>query len=72
MTYDAVMALAAREGWIAKYRKRGGAFGVIEFWIENAMMVEVLTPEMQAEYLDTISIDNWRAMVATAMPAEAA
>jgi len=51
MTMDQIMAIAGREGWPAKYRKRGGAFGVIELWIEGWRMVEVLTPEMQREYL---------------------
>lgn len=45
-----VFAIAEREGWLAKYRKRGGLFGVIELWIENAVLAEVLTPEMQDEY----------------------
>jgi hypothetical protein len=48
---DQVLAIARREGWPAKYRKRGGMFGVIELWIEGRQMMEVLTPEMQAEYL---------------------
>ena len=48
---DEVLAIAAREGWPAKYRKRGGIFGVIEVWIEGTRLIEVLTPEMQAEYL---------------------
>lgn len=48
---DAVLAIAEREGWPAKYRKRGGMFGVIELWIEGRQMMEVLTPEMQSEYL---------------------
>jgi len=48
---DSVMQLAEREGWPAKYRKRGGIFGVIELWIEGRQMMEVLTPEMQSEYL---------------------
>ena len=48
---EAVLALAKREGWPAKYRKRGGLFGVVELWIEGRQMMEVLTPEMQAEYL---------------------
>lgn len=39
------------EIWNGKYRKRGGQFGVIEMWIEGWRMVEVLTPDMQAEYL---------------------
>jgi len=45
-----VMAIAEREGWLAKYCKRGGFFGVIELWLENATLIEVMTPEMQAEY----------------------
>ena len=45
-----VFAIAEREGWLAKYRKRGGMFGVIELWLENTVLAEVLTPEMQAEY----------------------
>jgi hypothetical protein len=69
---DDVYAIAAREGWLAKYCKRGGRFGVIEFWIENRMMVEVLTREMQREYLETISIANWRAMLSAASTAQAA
>jgi hypothetical protein len=66
---DAVMAIALREGWPAKYRKRGGVFGVIELWIEGRQMMEILTPEMQAEYRSSMSSDNWRAMLAAGRPA---
>ena len=75
---QAVLAIAAREGWPAKYRKRGGVFGVIELWIEGRQMMEILTPEMQAEYLAAMSIPNWRGMLAArraameaAVPAQA-
>jgi hypothetical protein len=51
---DSVLAIARREGWPAKYRKRGSAFGVIELWIEGRQMLELLTPEMQAEYLSAM------------------
>lgn len=51
LSEDAVMAIARRESWPAKYRKRGNMFGVIELWIEGRQMFEVLTPEMQSEYL---------------------
>lgn len=59
-----IFLVAAREGWPAKYRKRGGAFGVIELWLEGDRMVEVLTAEMQAEYLDAMNITAWKAMLA--------
>ena len=57
------MAIALREGWPAKYPKRGGQLGVIELWIEGRQMIEGLTAEMQAEHLATVTIDNWRAML---------
>ena len=65
-----VMAIAAREGWPAKYRKRGGMFGVVEMWINGRQMVEVLTPEMQVEYRATMTIAGWKAMLAAGAPAE--
>ncbi len=51
LTVDQILAIAGREGWNAKYRRRGGQFGVIEMWVEGWRMVEVLTPDMQEEYL---------------------
>ncbi|MCR5873798.1 hypothetical protein LRS10_06175 [Phenylobacterium sp. J426] len=67
-----ILALAAEHGWTAKSRRRGGAFGVIEFWVENRFMVEVLTPEMQAEYLAAMTPAGWRAALAAAADAPAA
>jgi hypothetical protein len=58
-----VYAIAEREGWPAKYRKRGGVFGVIELWVEGCRMIEVLTPAMQAEYQQAMTIDRWTGML---------
>ena len=68
----AVFEIAKREGWPAKYRRRGGVFGVIEMWIEGDRMVEVLTPEMQQEYLAALTVDNWRGFLEQRAPAESA
>lgn len=68
LSQDEVMAIAGREGWPAKYRKRGGGFGVIELWIEGRQMIELLTAEMQAEYLAAVTMDNYRAMIAASPP----
>ena len=70
-TVDEVLAIAAREGWPAKYCKRGGIFGVIEFWIEGTRMIEVMTAEMQHEYLSAMTIANWKAMLAQGREAQA-
>ncbi len=50
-------ASEAREGWRAKTFGRGMQghkpfFHVIEFWLENRLMIEVATPEMAREYKD--------------------
>ena len=69
---DAVAAIARSHGWSAKYCRRGGRFGLIELWVEGCLLVEVLTPEMQQEYMETVTIQNWREMLDEAQLAEAA
>jgi hypothetical protein len=44
-----IIAIAQREGWRAVRLPRG-PFDVIEFWIENAVMLELMTPDMAAAY----------------------
>ena len=58
-----ILAIAEREGWPAKVCGRGGKFHVIELWIEGVQMIELLTPEMQREYLDCVTIENWERML---------
>jgi hypothetical protein len=52
VTTDAakVKAVAEREDWHCFDCNRG-PFHVIEVWVENEQMVEVLPPEYAAEYL---------------------
>jgi hypothetical protein len=59
MSSDEVFAIGEREGWFTRpmYRKMG--FRVIELWVEDRVMLEVLTPDMQAEYLETTKIPRW-------------
>jgi hypothetical protein len=51
--YDeaSIHEIGRREGWQVATYSRGGQFRVIELWIEGCQMVEILTPEMQREYL---------------------
>lgn len=50
-----VHRLTAAQRWSTKYRRRGGMFGVIEIWIENRLMIEALTDEMQVEYTGSLT-----------------
>ena len=45
-----ILAVARREGWRAIELSRGSN-NVIEFWIENAVMLELMTPAMTQDYL---------------------
>ncbi|HEY1261395.1 MAG TPA: hypothetical protein VGF34_19260 [Stellaceae bacterium] len=52
-----VEAIGAREGWRVKTFGRGMRghkpfFHVIEFWLENRLMIEVVSPAMAREYED--------------------
>lgn len=49
-TREHVAAIAAREGWQCLECMRGG-FHVMEIWIENEILIEVLPPEFAEEYL---------------------
>jgi hypothetical protein len=49
LSRDEIIEIGKREGWRALYCSRG-SFDVVEFWIENSLMIEFLDPAMQAQY----------------------
>ncbi|CAA9499750.1 MAG: hypothetical protein AVDCRST_MAG91-984 [uncultured Sphingomonadaceae bacterium] len=63
-----VLSIARHEGWKAERCSRGGKFSLIEIWVEGCQMIEVLTPEMQREYLDAVTIGNWQRMLMASAP----
>jgi hypothetical protein len=57
LTAEQCEQIGVREGWRAKRYGRGMKghkpfFHVIEFWLENRLMIEVAPPAMVQEYLD--------------------
>ena len=48
-TVAEIQAVAAAQGWRAVQLPRG-PFDVVEFWIENHVMLELMTPDMEAAY----------------------
>jgi len=65
---ERVLSIMRREGWKAERCIRGGKFDLIEVWVEGCQMIEVLTPAMQREYLDAVTIYNWQRMLASPPP----
>lgn len=47
---EMVEEIGAREGWLVRYCDRG-PFQLIELWIENTLLFELVTQEMAANYL---------------------
>jgi hypothetical protein len=68
---EAVKAIARRFGAPAKVCARG-PFDVIELWVEGSFMIEVLTPDMQAEYLANMHVAGYERFLAATEFAEAA
>jgi len=68
---DEVKAIAERFGAPAKLCSRG-PFHVIEVWLEGCFMIEVLTAEMQAEYLANLHFDGYERFLASTGLAAAA
>ena len=62
---DAIEAIAHREGWEC-FRCNRGPFHVIEVWLENESMVEILPPEFAREYLAFTRPDKIEAAMAAA------
>lgn len=55
---EEIRAIAKRESWRVLVANRGGGlFQLIELWIENTFMVEVMTPEQTARYIEIANPD---------------
>lgn len=61
-SYETIEAIGDREGWLVRQCDRG-PFSVIELWLENRFMVELLTPEMMANYLNFMKPEAYAAFL---------
>lgn len=63
VTQTQIEEIAAREGWRV-LRCNRGPFEVIEFWIENRLLVELLTAEIAPQYLKFMHPQNLQQLLA--------
>lgn len=48
-----IRELAKREGWrVLVCNRGGGLFQLVEVWVENTLMLEVMTPEQTERYIE--------------------
>jgi hypothetical protein len=53
MSIDEIRAIADREGWrVLVCNRGGGLFQLVEVWVENTFMLEVMTPEQTERYIE--------------------
>ena len=57
-TQQEIEQIGKREGWRTVRCNRDSFFDVIELWLENQVMLELLTPEMAAQYLAATHPEN--------------
>lgn len=53
-----ILRIAAREGWMAQRSDRGGLFEVVELWVENHFLLELLTEGEQRRYAANVTAAN--------------
>ncbi len=58
-----VWEIAEREGWRAVRCRRGGAVDLIELWVENQVMLELLPPNLMPEYLAAVEPNSLSALL---------
>ena len=68
LSVDEVLAIAKREGWTARVCDRGGIFKVIEFFLENKFMLELMTKEELQRYQSFMKPENLRMMAGKKPP----
>lgn len=60
-----IWKIAAREGWQAVHCNREDYFEVIEFWIENQILLELLPPTIAPKYLTFTQPESLKQFSAT-------
>jgi hypothetical protein len=66
LSIEEVEEIGRRYGCTTRVCQRGPWFRVIEYWVDNCLMLELLTAEMQQEYLANVTLENWHAALQTA------
>jgi hypothetical protein len=54
--------IAKREGWQAVRSDRQGLFELIEFWIENKIMLELMPPNLMERYQTVVQPESLKAL----------
>jgi len=69
LSVDEIKAIGKEQGWRCLVANRGGGiFQLVELWIENRFMVEVMTPEMTERYVELMKPEGWADWLGIELP----
>ena len=69
LSIEEIKEIGAREGWRTLVCNRGeGLFQLVEMWIEDRFMLEVMTPEQTARYIEITSPEFFAEMMGVTFP----
>ena len=57
LSLDEIYAIARREGWRAAYYSRRDAFRLVEFWLENRILVELVLEQDLDDAIAALKVD---------------
>jgi hypothetical protein len=69
LSIEEIKEIGRREGWRTLVCNRGeGLFQLVELWIEDRFMLEVMTPEQTARYVEITSPEFFAEMLGITFP----
>ena len=57
LSLEEIYAIAKREGWRSSYYSRRDAFRLVEFWLENRILVELILEQDLEDALAALKVD---------------
>ena len=63
ISLEEIERIADREGWRVMPCNRDGLFDVVELWVENWLLMELLTPAIAPKYLAALSPASMTEMI---------
>ncbi len=69
LSIEEIREIARREGWRTLVCNRGeGLFQLVEVWVENQFMLEVMTPEQTERYIEITRPEFFASMLGITFP----
>jgi hypothetical protein len=59
-SYEHIFKVAGKAGWRAIFKRSLGAIDMVELWVENRFMIEVILKQHQQTTIDALKIENYR------------